>query len=58
MGTRGKKKEGKTQRKMDVIRRSMTNHGLTEEDNRKRNMWKKLVLDLGKPLYSGQSLDE
>ena len=58
MGTRGEKKEGKTKRKMDVIRRSMTNHGLTEEDNRKRDTWKKLVLDLGKPLYSGQSLDE
>jgi hypothetical protein len=58
MRTRGKKKEGKTQRKMDEVRRSKTKHKQTEEDTRDRYMWKNLVLGGGKPLCSGQSSDE
>jgi hypothetical protein len=34
MGTRGKVKKGKTQREMDGVRRSITNHGMTEGDTR------------------------
>jgi cysteinyl-tRNA synthetase len=41
MGTRGKTKKGKTQRKMDKVRRRMNNHGLTKEDTRDRDMWRK-----------------
>jgi hypothetical protein len=62
MGTRGKAKKGKTQREMDRwidgVRRSMTNHGLTEEDTRDRDSWRNIVLGEGKPLYSGQTLDD
>jgi hypothetical protein len=36
----------------------MTNHGLTEEDTRDRDRWRNLVLGKGKPLYSGQTLDD
>jgi hypothetical protein len=32
------------------VRRSMTNHGLTEEDTRDRDRWRNLVLGEGKPL--------
>jgi hypothetical protein len=35
---------------IDGVRRSMTNHGLTEEDTRDRDRWKNLVLGEGKPL--------
>jgi hypothetical protein len=42
--------EGKTQREMDGVRRSMTNFGLTEEDTRDRDIRKNLVLGEGKPL--------
>jgi hypothetical protein len=38
------------QRWIDGVRRSMTNHGLTEEDTRDRDMWRNLVLGEGKPL--------
>jgi hypothetical protein len=38
------------------VRRSMTNHGLTEEDTRDRYRWRNLVLGVGKPLQSGQTL--
>jgi hypothetical protein len=41
MGTRAKTKVGKTQRKMDGIRRSMANHGRTEDDTRQRDVWRK-----------------
>jgi hypothetical protein len=41
---RGRPKE----RWIDGVRRSMTNHALTEEDTRDR--WRSLVLDEGKPL--------
>jgi hypothetical protein len=59
MGTRGNTKKGKTQREMiDGVRRSMTNHGLTEQDTRDRDRWRNLVLGEGKPLQSGQTLDE
>jgi hypothetical protein len=36
----------------------MTNHELTEEDTRDRDRWRNLVLGEGKPLYSGQTLDD
>jgi hypothetical protein len=35
---------------IDGVRRSMTNHGLTEEDTRDRDRWRSLVLGEGKPL--------
>jgi hypothetical protein len=38
------------QRWIDRIRRSKTNHGQTEEDNRDRDRWRSLVLGEGKPL--------
>jgi hypothetical protein len=38
MGTRGSAKKGKTQRVMDGVRRSVTNHGVTEEDARDRDI--------------------
>jgi hypothetical protein len=49
MGTRGNAKKGKTQIEMDR-RRSMTNHGLTEEDTRDTDRWRKFVMGEGKPL--------
>jgi hypothetical protein len=60
MGTRGNAKKGKTQREIwiDGVRRIMTNHGLTEEDIRDRDRWRNLVLGEGKPLYTGQTLDD
>jgi hypothetical protein len=36
----------------------MTNHGLREEDTRDRDRWRNLVLGEGKPLWSGQTLDD
>jgi hypothetical protein len=47
-GTRrmGRPKE----RWIDGVRRSMTNHGLTEGDTRDRDRWRNLVLVEGKPL--------
>jgi hypothetical protein len=35
---------------IDGVRRSMINHGLTEEDTRDRDRWRNLVLGEGKPL--------
>jgi hypothetical protein len=46
MRRRGKPKE----RWIGGVRRSMTNHGLTEEDNRDRDRWRDFVLGEGKPL--------
>jgi hypothetical protein len=43
---RGRPKE----RWIDGVRRSMTNHGLTEEDTRDRDRWRSLVLGEGNPL--------
>jgi hypothetical protein len=43
---RGRPKE----RWIDGVRRSMTNHGLTEEDTGDRDRWRNLVLGEGKPL--------
>jgi hypothetical protein len=43
---RGRPKE----RWIDGVRRSMTNHGLTEDDTRDRDRWRNLVLGEGKPL--------
>jgi hypothetical protein len=43
---RGRSKE----RWIDGVRRSMTNHGLTEKDTRDRDRWRNLVLGEGKPL--------
>jgi hypothetical protein len=40
------------------VRRSMTNHGLREEDTRDRERRRNLVLGEGKPLQSGQTLDD
>jgi hypothetical protein len=51
MGTRGNAKRGRPkERWIDGVRRSMTNHGLTEEDTRDRDRWRNLVLCEGKPL--------
>jgi hypothetical protein len=47
VGTR--RTERPKERWMDGVRRSMTNHGLTEEDNRDRDRWRNLVLGEGKP---------
>jgi hypothetical protein len=43
---RGRPKE----RWIDGVRRSMTNHGLTEDDTRDRDGWRNLVLGEGQPL--------
>jgi hypothetical protein len=43
---RGRPKE----RWIDGVGRSMTKHGLREEDTRDRDRWRNLVLDEGKPL--------
>jgi hypothetical protein len=45
-GTRRRPKE----RWIDAVKRSMTNHGLREEDTRARDRWRNLVLSEGKPL--------
>jgi hypothetical protein len=58
MGKRGNMNEGKTQRKTDGRRRNATNHGLTEEDTSDKDMWRKLVLGEGRPLYSEQILEQ
>jgi hypothetical protein len=48
--------EGKRRRRrpkerwIDGVRRSMTNHGLREEDNIDRDRWRNLILGEGKPL--------
>jgi hypothetical protein len=38
------------ERWINEVRRSMANHGLTEEDTRDRDRWRNLVLGEGKPL--------
>jgi hypothetical protein len=38
------------ERWIDGVRRSMTNHGMTEEDTRDSDRWRNLVLGEGKPL--------
>jgi hypothetical protein len=45
----GKRRKPKD-RWIDGVRRSMTNHGLTEEDTGDRDRWRNLVLGEGKPL--------
>jgi hypothetical protein len=51
----GKRRTGRPKESwIDGVRRSMTNHGLTEEDN--RDTWKNLVLGEGKILWSGKVL--
>jgi hypothetical protein len=53
----GTRRRGKhNERRIDGVRRSMTNHGLREEDTRDRDRWRNLVLGEGKPLQSGQAL--
>jgi hypothetical protein len=47
METRGNVKKGKTLREMVGVRRSMTNHGLTEEATRGRDTWRSLLVVLG-----------
>jgi hypothetical protein len=47
----GTRRKGRPkERWIDGVRRSMTNHGLTEEDTRDRDRWRSLVLGEGKPL--------
>jgi hypothetical protein len=47
----GMRRRGRPKEKwIDGARRSMTNHGLTEEDTRDRDRWQNLVLGGGKPL--------
>jgi hypothetical protein len=46
MRRRGRPKD----RWIDGVRRSMTNHGLTEEDTTNRARWRNLVWSEGKPL--------
>jgi hypothetical protein len=53
METRGNAKKGRPkERWIDGVRRSITNHGMTEEDtrDRDRDRWRNLVLGEGKPL--------
>jgi hypothetical protein len=53
----GKRRTGRPKESwIDGVRRSMTNHGLTEEDNRDRDTWRNLVLGEGKILWSGKVL--
>jgi hypothetical protein len=47
---RGTTEERSEERWIDGVIRSMTNHGLTEEDTRDRDRWRNLVLGEGKPL--------
>jgi hypothetical protein len=50
-GPEGTRRRGRPKgRWIDGVRRSMTNHGLTEEDTRDRYRWRNLVLGEGKPL--------
>jgi hypothetical protein len=56
MGNRGKTEEGKTKRKVEGVRRSMTEGGLTEDDDRDRDMWRNLAVGEGRLLYIGQIL--
>jgi hypothetical protein len=47
----GTRRKGRPkERWIDGVRRSMTSHGLTEEDTRDRDRWRNLVLGEGKPL--------
>jgi hypothetical protein len=47
----GRRRRGSPkERWIDGVRRSITNHGLTEEDTRDRDRWRNLVLSEGKPL--------
>jgi hypothetical protein len=45
-----RRRERPKERWIDGVRRSMTHHGLTEEDSRDRDRWRNLVLGEGKPL--------
>jgi hypothetical protein len=47
-GTR--RRERAKERWIDGVRRTITNHGLREEDTRDRDRWRNLVLGEGKPL--------
>jgi hypothetical protein len=47
----GTRRRGRPKERWIVgVRRSMTNHGLTENDTRDRDRWRSLVLGEGKPL--------
>jgi hypothetical protein len=49
--TEGTRRRGRPKEKwIDGVRRSMTNHGLREEDTRDKDRWRNLVLGEGKPL--------
>jgi hypothetical protein len=50
MGMRRKRRP--KERWMDGVRRTMTNHGLREDDATDRDVWRNLVLGEGKPLQS------
>jgi hypothetical protein len=44
----------KDPKRVDVVSKSVTNHGLRDESKRNRDILKKMFLDEGKTLYSGQ----
>jgi hypothetical protein len=47
----GTRRRGRPEERwIDGVRRSMTNHGVTEKDTRDRDRWRNLVLGEGKPL--------
>jgi hypothetical protein len=51
MGTKGTRRKGRPkERWIDGVRRSMTNHELTEGGTRDRDRWRNLVFGEGKPL--------
>jgi hypothetical protein len=48
---KGTRRKGRhKERWIDGVRRSMTKHGLTEEDTRDRHTWRNSVLGEGKPM--------
>jgi hypothetical protein len=58
-GPEGTRRRGRPkERWIDGVRRSMTNHGLTEEDIRDRDRWRDLVLGEGKYCRVDKPLDD
>lgn len=51
MGTRGKAKKGKTQKKMDGWNK--TYDRLAVDDTKDRDKWRNFIFGEGKPSYSG-----
>jgi len=54
MATRGNSKKEKTQRKIDGVRQSTSNHGLVREVTRDMDKWWNLVVGEVKPPFCGQ----